>query len=117
MANRKRIERLYGISLEYYNTLREVQKFRCAICRIPESKLGEPLVIDHDHSNGEVRGLLCSKCNLGLGLFKDSPKRLLRAAMYVYAKSQLTGFVDYVKNIVGSMSANDILNVTGSRDR
>lgn len=48
------------------------QDDRCAICRteIPGGRHGI-FNIDHNHQTGEVRGLLCSKCNVGLGCFKD----------------------------------------------
>lgn len=109
---RKHIERTYGISLEYYNSLREIQKYKCAICRIPEGQFEEALIVDHDHNTGEVRGLLCKRCNSGLGFMKDSPKRLIRAARYLYSKKNLTPFDEYAKN-VSSISENDILNLVG----
>ena len=62
-----------------YAALLEMQEGRCAIC---EQILVEPQV-DHNHGNGEVRGLLCLKCNFGLGLFADDPEVLDRAAKYL----------------------------------
>jgi Recombination endonuclease VII len=59
----------------------------CDICQqrtLVKKLVGSPVLCkDHDHGNGKWRGLLCSKCNIGLGWFKDDPKRLKRAAEYV----------------------------------
>ena len=50
----------------------------CAVC----SKQVK-LVVDHDHSTNEIRGLLCSNCNTGLGMFKDSTELLEKASNYL----------------------------------
>ena len=52
----------------------------CAICNKPSKG---SLVIDHSHKTGTVRGLLCGPCNIGLGMFQDSPRLLLKAAQYL----------------------------------
>lgn len=54
------------------------QNNKCFICD-EEAKL----VVDHDHSTGKVRGLLCSICNTGIGMFKDSTKNLEKAIEYL----------------------------------
>jgi hypothetical protein len=59
--------RLYGIELECYEDLLAKQQLKCAMC----SKRSKSLVVDHDHITGKVRGLLCVRCNLRLGLFED----------------------------------------------
>lgn len=69
----------YGITLEHYNQLSTDQDHLCAICRQPASRL----VVDHDHSNGRVRGLLCQHCNRALGALNDDPVRLRAAANYL----------------------------------
>lgn len=83
-----RLKTKFGISLEEYNSLLERQHGVCAICGLGESsrdKKGKirPLMVDHDHKTGKVRGLLCSKCNIGLGQFNDSPTVLKVAMEYI----------------------------------
>ncbi len=39
--------------------------------------------LDHDHEHGHIRGLLCIRCNQGLGQFREDPSRLLRAVVYL----------------------------------
>lgn len=78
--NRKsRLKFRYGITIEEYDALYAKQKGRCGICK---SKKRE-LVIDHCHKSGKVRGLLCRKCNLALGHFDDSLKKLAQAVAYL----------------------------------
>jgi hypothetical protein len=62
--------RHYGISLEYYNSMLAEQGGRCAICGSQAGK--RRLSVDHDHTTNEIRGLLCTDCNFGLGILVDS---------------------------------------------
>lgn len=57
----------------------------CSICLSPFEGEGQGrgAHIDHDHKTGQVRGLLCPQCNVGLGSFKDRPELLIRAAIYL----------------------------------
>ena len=82
------IKRLYGISVEEYGRLLESQSFVCAICF--ESPHGRDLDVDHDHETGQVRGLLCHKCNRALGLLNDNPDRARAAAAYVESGRSVT---------------------------
>lgn len=77
------IKAKFGLSKEQYLTLLAKQDGRCAICST-DSPLGWGVfVVDHCHSSGKVRGLLCSNCNTGLGLFKDSVEALTKAITYL----------------------------------
>lgn len=62
--------------------LQSEQAGHCAICNRHESVVGA-LRLDHCHSTGKIRGLLCNGCNVGLGLFKDSPETLIAASEYL----------------------------------
>ena len=74
----------YGLSLADYDRLLEQQAGGCAICGGVTMWRGEGrLSVDHDHETGEVRGLLCSPCNTGLGHFHDDAERLRRAIIYL----------------------------------
>src|SRR5574341_1516779 len=69
---------IHDFSWEDYERLLIEQQGRCALCET------RPLShVDHDHATGTVRGLLCRPCNLGLGLFDDSPVVLARAIQYL----------------------------------
>ena len=61
----------YGITLEDYNRLVAEQKGVCFICGEPPVN-GDSLCVDHDHATGEVRGLLCRKHNLALGVIEKN---------------------------------------------
>jgi hypothetical protein len=105
-------ERRYGLSPQDVQELLDDQEGRCAICRragdVSRTKDGLPSVevdparrsiapkersavavnlgIDHDHTTGVVRGLLCSACNTGLSWYEDDQARLMRAAAYLRRK-------------------------------
>lgn len=72
--------RRFGIDQEAFDFLLELQEYKCHLCK---SEIGASADTDHDHDNNRVRGLLCRRCNQGLGLFKDNTKVLLRAADYI----------------------------------
>jgi hypothetical protein len=81
---RKSLKNRYGITEEQYDEMYEKQNGKCAICFKPaELKSKKRLNVDHDHSTGKVRGLLCSSCNRGLGLFEDSKDVLISAQHYL----------------------------------
>ena len=78
--------RLYGITNKDYLDLFWKQNGKCKICENVETdkykgKL-KPLAVDHCHKTKKVRGLLCSKCNLAIGMFKHNPDILRKAAIY-----------------------------------
>jgi len=81
--------RRFGLTPEAYWELHGKQAGVCAVCRQPEtlinSRTGETklLAVDHDHVTGAVRGLLCRKCNVGIGLLGDSRERVECAARYL----------------------------------
>lgn len=63
----------YGLKLGEYKVLFEAQNGVCAICKKPqESKKTKNLFVDHDHATGKVRGLLCNKCNVAMGLVNEN---------------------------------------------
>lgn len=72
----------YGITLEQYNQMFVDQNGLCAICNEQETN-GKKLAVDHDHKTEEIRGLLCGKCNMGIGLLRDSEELLLKAMGYL----------------------------------
>lgn len=79
--NRKSWQKNYDLLRSYGITLEEFEKLSYNGCSICSSK--EKLVVDHSHSTGKVRGVLCQTCNTGLGMFKDSPSLLEKASQYI----------------------------------
>lgn len=73
----------YGISLENYKLILDTQNCLCAICGIHESKFKRPLSVDHNHFTGDIRGLLCAKCNLGIGSLLESEQIMSSAIEYL----------------------------------
>lgn len=83
------LKRYFGITVEQYFEMHEKQNKVCAICENPEKSKGSNsqkirrLAVDHCHTTGKIRGLLCLECNRGLGAFKDSPNLLNKAINYL----------------------------------
>jgi hypothetical protein len=90
----------YGMTVAEYDALREKQDYRCAICgrhedELPVTAVGRPrrdgrptatafkLAVDHCHSTGRVRGLLCVGCNAAIGHFRDDRTVVLAALTYL----------------------------------
>lgn len=72
-----------GLTLDHYNEILERQGGRCAICKSEDPIKGKFFHVDHDHSSGRIRGLLCMNCNTGLGQLKDNKAILEAAILYL----------------------------------
>ena len=80
----------YGMTTDHFEWLHEEQAGLCAICNKPETAGGRTrLSVDHDHTCGTIRGLLCHNCNTGLGKFMDQEELLLKAAEYLKMRKSL----------------------------
>lgn len=76
--------RRYGLTADDYDKLAAVQDGVCGICKeVPTTGPWKNFVVDHDHDTGAVRGLLCNRCNNGLGLLGDNEIELTRALQYL----------------------------------
>jgi hypothetical protein len=75
-----RLLRSYGITWDDYKDLLVRQGGVCGICK---KLFASRLCVDHCHARRTVRGLLCIKCNAGLGCFDDDPERLRAAIAYL----------------------------------
>lgn len=104
---------MYGISLEFYETLLEIQESKCEICgsETPSSR-NKRFHVDHDHKSKKeepikavkVRGLLCFKCNWMLGLVEDKPEILEKAVEYLKRE----GIPMYQKVIIAGNLGQDV---------
>ena len=72
-----------NLSTFEYAKLLVAQDNACAICKVSATELRRELSVDHNHDTGAIRGLLCSACNTGLGLFKDNTRFLFAAIEYL----------------------------------
>jgi hypothetical protein len=82
------LKQRFDMTIEDYNVIFLKQKGKCAICRNAETnkdKKGKVkwLSVDHNHDTGDIRGLLCSSCNTGIGLLQDSKKLMKSAIKYL----------------------------------
>lgn len=81
VQNSKRLYR-YGITEGEYEVMLQNQNGVCMICGRPPKK--NRLNLDHSHTTGKIRDLLCIKCNGGLGYFNDDPSLMLKAVEYLF---------------------------------
>lgn len=86
--NEAHLKAKYGMTGDDYQLMHDEQNGLCLICNQPETALDrfrkpKRLSVDHDHSTGQVRGLLCARCNPALGLFDEDIDKLLSAVRYL----------------------------------
>lgn len=72
-----------GLTLEQYEDLLAAQEYRCAVCRRPARDDQRRMAVDHNHRTGQIRGLLCYRCNYGIGWFRDNATNLVAAGEYL----------------------------------
>jgi endogenous inhibitor of DNA gyrase (YacG/DUF329 family) len=88
------LRKTYGISLQEFEQMVEDQNNLCAICKEPEvmkQKDGRlfPLCVDHNHETGQIRDLLCRRCNMALGLLREDTSLVDAMKQYIAKFSQL----------------------------
>jgi hypothetical protein len=88
----KERERRFGITRQDYAEMFHAQNGVCAICSQPETATRngrvKALAVDHNHSTGKIRGLLCSDCNTGIGKLKENRNIFLSAIKYLDAHEE-----------------------------
>lgn len=85
---KQKLRSKYDLTHEQFEEMLDSQGGGCAICGSTESGRTargnpKPLSVDHDHITGKVRAILCSQCNSALGMMRDDPSRLRKAAAYL----------------------------------
>ena len=76
--------RKFKVSLDDYDRMFAEQNGTCAICGSPDSGgVGPHFSVDHCHTTGKIRGLLCRSCNVGIGNFQDNPETMAAAIEYL----------------------------------
>lgn len=98
--------RRVGIGVAEYDRLIEASGGLCALCRRP---YGDRPNIDHSHRTGKIRGVLCSRCNTGIGLFLDSAELLNAAILYLRSSAS-----DLPRGSGPSVDQRDSQNDVGS---
>ena len=74
----------YGITQKDYENMLDDQDHKCKICGIEEKHVENArFAVDHCHATGQIRGLLCKKCNQAIGLLQDNPSFCFSAAEYL----------------------------------
>jgi hypothetical protein len=81
------LQKKWGLTMADLDAMLEAQGGVCAICKGVDWG-HRRASIDHCHKTGQIRGLLCHKCNIGLGHYNDDPELLIAAAQYLKERSQ-----------------------------
>ncbi len=92
-ANQRRndLKTKYGITVDQYEEMLKSQGYCCKICLSKTSgRKSGVFLVDHDHNTGNVRALLCARCNVGLGNFDEDIERLRRVILYIETEGKTT---------------------------
>lgn len=81
----KALKQKYGITTEQYEKMLAAQHQGCKICGISSEEHGRFLSVDHCHTTGKIRGLLCHSCNTAIGLLKENLGNFRKAMQYLSA--------------------------------
>ncbi len=82
-ARKTKLKGRFGITVEEYEQMFTAQAGKCTICQTDQCTSGHRLSVDHDHTTGAVRSLLCKRCNLVIGNSGESPEILAAAIRYL----------------------------------
>ena len=97
------LKRYFNISLEQYNEILEKQGNKCPVCSRHKDEFSKYMPVDHDHTTGEIRGIVCSDCNVSVLRHFVDPEIYERAKQYL--KENKTGFFVPEKYIRGKKKA------------
>jgi len=95
------LKRTYNITLADYQALELLQENKCACCGIHKKELSKPLVVDHDHLTGKIRGLLCDACNVAIGGLGDNINSVYKAIEYLQAAVVTEEVITEFRNTAG----------------
>lgn len=118
--NRKTTLKSYGLNHDSYDELLRNQKGLCAICNRKETAkrngVYKNLSVDHNHTTGKVRGLLCQRCNVSIGLFEDRPDFMLNAIKYLQSTTEARGWPPF-QRFKGNMVRSNSVDMPISEER
>ena len=103
LEKNRRLKYRFGITLDDFNAMALEQDNKCRICDTSFDDTQQGACVDHCHMTEQVRGLLCTDCNKGLGMFKDNTDNLSRAIDYL-----LTARKIHVTSIASAEQESDI---------
>jgi len=83
LQRERQLQKKYGITAAEFDAMVAAQGGGCAICTVSVNPDANNLAVDHCHTTGRVRGILCGRCNRGIGNFNDDPSLLEKAVIYL----------------------------------
>lgn len=77
------LKRSFGMTYDEWVSLMDSRGWACEICSRTVETSGRTLAVDHDHTSGEIRGVLCQRCNCAIGLLSENPEHIANAINYL----------------------------------